>query len=135
MTNSYLLFGRQAGVPSSHWLSAGATEEVRALTLQPTDAVAPTATSQRPTVHPGANTFIWDMQYPGPEVLSGTVHQGRAAGPLAPVTLVRRRRQPIMDDAQSPEGGTQENLAQFHSTFPPARADTTRLLHRNAAAA
>jgi hypothetical protein len=34
-------------------------------------------------VHAGANTFVWDMQYPGPEVLSGTVHQGRAAGPLA----------------------------------------------------
>jgi len=72
----------------------GSTEEVRTLTLQPADAAAPAAAeppaspfrrpaSQRPTVHAGANRFIWDMQYPGPEVLSGTVHQGRAAGPLA----------------------------------------------------
>ncbi len=72
----------------------GSIDEVRTLTLQPADAAAPAAAeqpaspfrrpaSQRPTVHAGANTFIWDMQYPGPEVLPGTVHQGRAAGPLA----------------------------------------------------
>jgi photosystem II stability/assembly factor-like uncharacterized protein len=72
----------------------GSTEEVRTITLQPAEAAAPAAAqqpaspfrrpaAQRPTVHAGANTFVWDMQYPGPEVLSGTVHQGRAAGPLA----------------------------------------------------
>ena len=74
--------------------NGGSTEEVRTITLQPADAAALGAaeqaappfgrgTSPRPTVRAGANTFIWDMQYPGPEVLPGTVHQGRAAGPLA----------------------------------------------------
>ena len=31
----------------------------------------------------GANTFVWDMRYPGPDVLPDAVFQGRAVGPLA----------------------------------------------------
>ena len=78
----------------------GSTEEVRTLTLQPADAAAPAAAeqptspfrrpaSQRPTVHAGANTFIWDMQYPGPEVIVGNGASGtrrrpaRGAGQLS----------------------------------------------------
>ncbi len=32
----------------------------------------------------GANTFVWDMRYPGAEVLPDAVFQGSARGPLAP---------------------------------------------------
>ena len=31
----------------------------------------------------GANTYVWDMRYPGPTVLPDAVFQGRAVGPLA----------------------------------------------------
>ena len=73
---------------------AGATEDVRTITLQPSDA-APPAAGEAPTspfrpppsraafVRPGANSYMWDMRYPGPNEIPGVVHQGRALGPLA----------------------------------------------------
>jgi photosystem II stability/assembly factor-like uncharacterized protein len=71
-----------------------ATEDVRTLTLQTTDAT-PTAAAADPespfrrppqraaTLRAGANTYVWDMRYPAAEELAGVVHQGRAMGPLA----------------------------------------------------
>jgi photosystem II stability/assembly factor-like uncharacterized protein len=32
----------------------------------------------------GANTFVWDMRYPGADVIEDAVFQGRSDGPLAP---------------------------------------------------
>jgi photosystem II stability/assembly factor-like uncharacterized protein len=72
----------------------GAMEDVRTITLEPEQApanagTAPQAPSRRraprrpETVAAGANTFLWDMRYPGPDVIPGAVFQGRAAGPLA----------------------------------------------------
>src|SRR5262249_33063976 len=72
----------------------GATEGVRSITLQATDAPAPAAAAEPelpfrrpvprpPTVRAGANTYVWDMRYPSAEELTGVVHQGRAQGPLA----------------------------------------------------
>ena len=73
---------------------AGATEDVRTITLQPANA-APAAAPEAPTspfrraparaalVRAGANTYVWDMRYPGAIEVPGAVHQGRALGPLA----------------------------------------------------
>jgi photosystem II stability/assembly factor-like uncharacterized protein len=72
----------------------GATEDVRTITLEPEQTTANAGTAlqapsrrrapRRPeTVAAGANTFVWDMRYPGPAVLPGAVFQGRAIGPLA----------------------------------------------------
>jgi photosystem II stability/assembly factor-like uncharacterized protein len=73
---------------------AGATENVRTITLEPADA-APAAAPEAPVspfrrrpsrpavVRAGANTFVWDMRYPGANEIPGVVHQGRALGPLA----------------------------------------------------
>ena len=41
-------------------------------------------TFERVRVHAGANTFLWDMRYPGAVVLPDAVFQGSAQGPLAP---------------------------------------------------
>ncbi len=72
----------------------GATEDVRTITMQPTGAppaaapAAPESPFRRPASRPamvraGANTYVWDMRYPGPNEIPGVVHQGRALGPLA----------------------------------------------------
>jgi hypothetical protein len=77
--------------------AGGVTEKVRSFTLEPGDRGAAPATAAggasamgrrgaarpRPTATAGANTFVWDMRYPGAEVIPGAVFQGRAAGPLA----------------------------------------------------
>jgi photosystem II stability/assembly factor-like uncharacterized protein len=71
-----------------------AAEPVRTFTLQPDDGTAPPVPEEpaspfrrpvprRATVRGGANSFVWDMRYPGPEVIPGAVFQGRAMGPLA----------------------------------------------------
>ena len=39
---------------------------------------------QRPTARAGSNTYVWDMRYPAPTVLTDAVFQGRAVGPIAP---------------------------------------------------
>ncbi|HWF86676.1 MAG TPA: hypothetical protein VG222_17580 [Vicinamibacterales bacterium] len=70
---------------------AGAAEVVRTITLQPADAAASQPASppgrrgpsRAANVRAGANTFVWDMRYPGADELPGAVHQGRALGPLA----------------------------------------------------
>lgn len=69
----------------------GTTEEVSTITLEPqsdTPGAASGGSRRRPgatraTVMAGANTYVWDMRYPGPTVLPDAVMQGRAAGPLA----------------------------------------------------
>ena len=74
--------------------TGGAVEDVRTITLEsegaaPAAGAPPQAASRRAgaraaaTVTAGANTFVWDMRYPGPTVLPDAVMQGRAAGPLA----------------------------------------------------
>ncbi len=74
---------------------AGAAEDVRTITLQPAECGAgrgargarPRRSAARPRgramVRAGANTYVWDMRYPGAERSAGVVHQGRALGPLA----------------------------------------------------
>jgi photosystem II stability/assembly factor-like uncharacterized protein len=68
---------------------AGAAEIVRTITLPPVDAAPQAAASSarrpaaRAVVRAGANTFVWDMRYPGADEVPGAVHQGRALGPLA----------------------------------------------------
>ena len=51
--------------------------------------------SAPPVARAGANTYVWDMRYPGPTLLPDAVMQGRAQGPLAPpgtYTLDPRRQ-------------------------------------------
>jgi hypothetical protein len=87
--------------------SGGVTEPVRTFTLEPADAptggVAETgapAGRRRPTAAAGANTFVWDLRYPGPDVLPGAVFQGRANGPLAPPGTYRVQIK-VGEDTQS----------------------------------
>ncbi|MEZ5415937.1 MAG: hypothetical protein R2708_01160 [Vicinamibacterales bacterium] len=54
---------------------------IRTVTLAP-EGAAP-AGPRAAVARAGANTFLWDMRYPAPTVLSDAVFQGRAAGPVA----------------------------------------------------
>ena len=74
--------------------SNGSTEEVRSFSLEPSTTAQPEEPpKERPSRHAkpekhfavaGANRFVWDMRYPGPDVLPDAVFQGTANGPLAP---------------------------------------------------
>jgi photosystem II stability/assembly factor-like uncharacterized protein len=41
------------------------------------------STKEKVAAEAGANTFVWNMRYPGADVLEGAVFQGSADGPLA----------------------------------------------------
>ncbi len=55
---------------------------VRTVTFNPPGA-APGG-PRRPVARAGANTYVWDMRYPGATVLPDAVFQGRPDGPVAP---------------------------------------------------
>ena len=76
--------------------AGGASEKIRTYSIEPADSAAPAAADIAPaparrgatgprrlTARAGANTFLWDMRYPGPDVIPDAVFQGRAAGPVA----------------------------------------------------
>jgi hypothetical protein len=70
-------------------LGDGKVEAIRSFTFEPEGASGTNESGSRPggrglVARAGANRFVWDMRYPGPDVIQGVVFQGRAAGPLAP---------------------------------------------------